>query len=91
LGHGKKPGFSGSFILTSFSESADALPAAQVDLYKTLPIRDVTASSSHPDYPAVGAWTSATGTAGPPIRTIKPRSTSPSRSSNRSTPRSRLT
>ncbi len=52
LGHGRKPGFPGSFILTSFSASADVLPAAQVDLYKTLPIHEVTASSSHPDYPA---------------------------------------
>jgi hypothetical protein len=54
LGHGKKPGFPGSFILTSFSVSAGSLPAAQVDLYKMIPIQDVTASHSHPDYPAQG-------------------------------------
>jgi len=54
LGHGKAPGFPGSFILTSFSASADVLPAPQVDLYKTRAIRAVTASHSHPDYPARG-------------------------------------
>ncbi|MEO2046127.1 MAG: PSD1 and planctomycete cytochrome C domain-containing protein, partial [Pirellulales bacterium] len=54
LGHGKKPGFPGSFILTSFSVSADSLAAAQVDLYKTIAVDRVTASHSHPDYPAHG-------------------------------------
>lgn len=50
LGHGNDQGLKGSFILTSFSASADAIPSDQVDLYKTIPIRNATASNSHPDY-----------------------------------------
>ncbi|NOY43120.1 MAG: DUF1553 domain-containing protein [Planctomycetes bacterium] len=54
LGHGSEKSFEGSFILTSFSASADALPSDQVDLYKTISIREATASNSHPDYPPSG-------------------------------------
>jgi len=51
LGHGNSKGFEGSFILTSFSVSADAIPSRQVDLNKQIPIASVTASNSHSDYP----------------------------------------
>ncbi|MCA9229632.1 MAG: PSD1 domain-containing protein [Planctomycetales bacterium] len=51
LGHGNKQGLEGSFILSSFSASADALPSSQVDIHKQLPIRCATASNAHPDYP----------------------------------------
>ena len=51
LGQGKESGLPGSFILTSFSTSTGALPSDQVDLYKMTPIRCVTASSAHADYP----------------------------------------
>lgn len=50
-GHGKEGSFPGSFILTSLSASATALPSAQVDLYKRLKIKEVTASASHEEYP----------------------------------------
>jgi len=52
IGHGQQEGFEGGFILTSFTVSATARPSDQVDLYKELPIRQVTASHSHADYPA---------------------------------------
>jgi len=53
IGHGNKNGFEGSFVLSSFSVSADAIPSRQVDLNKQIPIRSVTASNSHVDYPPV--------------------------------------
>ncbi len=54
LGQGNDRGLPGSFILTSFTTSADAIPSDQVNLYKTIPIREATASNSHPDYPPDG-------------------------------------
>ncbi len=51
IGRGSDQGFPGSFILTSLSTSADALPSDQVDLYKMISISHATASNSHPEYP----------------------------------------
>ena len=51
LGHGGKPGFEGSFLLTSFSISNTDVESDQVDLYRTLPIDQATASFSHPRHP----------------------------------------
>ena len=51
VGHGNDKGFEGSFVLSSFSASADAIPSPQFDLNKQVPIARVTASNSHVDYP----------------------------------------
>lgn len=53
IGHGAR--LDGSFILTSVHVSKDALPSDQVDPHLTQPIRRVTASHAHPDYPANAA------------------------------------
>jgi len=53
IGRGNESGLPGSFILTSFSVSADSLPSDQVDLYKMISIRDTTASNAHANYPPV--------------------------------------
>ncbi len=47
----------GSFLLTSLSASATALPSDQVDLYELIDFRSATASASHPDHPAVACLT----------------------------------
>ncbi len=52
IGHGNKDGMKGSLLLTSFSASTTLVPSDQVDLYKILPIRNVTASNALPQYPA---------------------------------------
>lgn len=52
IGHGKKESFPGGFILTSFSASGTAIPSDQLDLYAMFNIDKITASASHPDYPA---------------------------------------
>jgi hypothetical protein len=57
LGYGEEEGFEGSFLLTSLSASATALPSEQVDLYKLIDMRGATATTSHPDYPAVDCLT----------------------------------
>ena len=57
LGYGEKKGLEGSFLLTSLSASATALPSEQVDLYELIDFRGATASASHPDHPAIGALT----------------------------------
>ncbi len=57
LGYGEREGLEGSFLLTSFSASATALPSEQVDLYEMIDIRSATASASHPDHPAVDCIT----------------------------------
>ncbi|HEY2574424.1 MAG TPA: DUF1553 domain-containing protein, partial [Verrucomicrobiaceae bacterium] len=44
----------GSFVLTSFSASADAVPGDQINLHHLLPVRAVTANSSQENYPAEG-------------------------------------
>jgi mono/diheme cytochrome c family protein len=44
-------GLPGSFLLTSFSASADALPSDQVDLNKMTQFRSVTASNAHEQFP----------------------------------------
>jgi len=49
IGYGKA--LEGSFVLTGMSVSATEIPADQTDLYNILPIRRVTASASHADYP----------------------------------------
>lgn len=54
IGHGRRDGFKGSLLLTSFSASANSVPSDQVDLYRIIPIRNVTASNSHSDYPPDG-------------------------------------
>ena len=53
LGYGEKEGLEGSFLLTSLSASATALPSEQVDLYEMIDFSSATASVSHPDHPAV--------------------------------------
>ncbi len=55
IGHGRRDGMEGSFILTSITVSAGALPSDQVDLYRILPIRRITATAEHPDYPVRAA------------------------------------
>ena len=57
LGYGKKDGMEGSFLLTSLSASATALPSEQVDLYEMIDIRTATATASHPDHPAIDCIT----------------------------------
>ena len=57
LGYGEKEGMEGSFLLTSLSASATALPSDQVDLYELIDFRSATASASHPDHPAVACLT----------------------------------
>ena len=52
IGHGNKDGMKGSLLLTSFSASTTLVPSDQVDLYKIIPIRNVTASDALPQYPA---------------------------------------
>ena len=51
LGHGQGRDMVGSFLLTSFTASADAIPSDQVDLYKMIPIRNATASAAHESFP----------------------------------------
>lgn len=51
LGHNEADELKGSFVLTSFSASAGTIPSDQVDFYREIPIREATASNSHPDYP----------------------------------------
>ena len=53
LGYGKKQGWEGSLLLTSFSASATSTPAEQVDLYHMIDIKAATASAAHPKHPAV--------------------------------------
>ena len=55
LGHGQREGFEGSFILTTLTVSKGELPSDQVDLYNIVPLRQVTGSSSHPDFPTFDA------------------------------------
>ena len=55
IGHGRRDGMEGAFILTSITVSAGALPSDQVDLYRILPIRQITATAEHPDYPVSAA------------------------------------
>lgn len=52
IGHGKKESFPGGFILTSFAASGTSIPSDQLDLYAMLNVAKITASRSHPDYPA---------------------------------------
>ncbi len=51
IGHGNDSNLKGSLLLTSFSASATAQPADQVDLYHELQFRTATASASHEDFP----------------------------------------
>ena len=55
LGHGRREGFEGSFILTTLTVSKGELPSDQVDLYNIVPLQQVTGSSSHPDFPTFDA------------------------------------
>ncbi|MCE9545392.1 MAG: DUF1549 and DUF1553 domain-containing protein, partial [Planctomycetia bacterium] len=50
-GYGTKGNVPGSFIMTGFSCSSTGLPADQLDLYREVPIAEVTASASNPKYP----------------------------------------
>jgi hypothetical protein len=45
------PVFTGNFVLTSFSASADAVPGDQVNLHRLLPVRQITANSWQQPYP----------------------------------------
>ena len=51
LGHSRIDSLKGTFLLTALSVSNGKLPSDQVDLYRILPFKQVTASSAHPDYP----------------------------------------
>ncbi len=53
LGYGGK--LPGSFVLTSVHVSAGPVAVDQVDLHRSLPIRRVTATTEHPEYPASDA------------------------------------
>ena len=53
LGHGQREGFENSFVMTTLTLSQGELPSDQVDLYNIVPLRQVTASTSHPDFPTV--------------------------------------
>jgi mono/diheme cytochrome c family protein len=51
IGRGDASSLEGSFVLTSFTASATGVPSDQIDLYRMVPIREATASASHPDFP----------------------------------------
>ena len=51
IGHGKRDGMEGSLVLTNISISQGTIPSDQVDLYNLVPYQQVTASTTHPDYP----------------------------------------
>ena len=53
IGHGRKNGFQGSLLLTSFSASATTVASDQVDLFKLIDIKKATASNSHKTHPPV--------------------------------------
>ena len=57
LGYGEQKGMEASFLLTSLSASATALPSEQVDLYELIDMTSATATATHPDHPAVDCLT----------------------------------
>ena len=50
LGHSTSDKMKGGIVMTSLSISKGTLPSDQVDLYNLVPLSQVTASSTHPDY-----------------------------------------
>ncbi len=51
IGHSSRKDMEGSLVLTNISISKGQIPSDQVDLYNLVPYQQVTASSSHPDFP----------------------------------------
>jgi mono/diheme cytochrome c family protein len=55
IGHGQREDMAGSFMLSSITASQGELPSDQVDLYRTIPFTDISASTMHSDFPARNA------------------------------------
>ena len=51
IGHSTVDSLKGTFLMTALSISNGELPSDQVDLYRILPYKQVTASSAHPNHP----------------------------------------
>ncbi len=51
IGHGREEGLKDTFVLTALTISAGTVPSDQVDLYGIKHFKQVTATTSHPDYP----------------------------------------
>lgn len=50
LGHNTSDNLKGGIVMTSLAISKGTIPSDQVDLYNLVPLSEVTASSTHPDY-----------------------------------------
>ncbi|MFK7845654.1 MAG: PSD1 and planctomycete cytochrome C domain-containing protein [Rhodothermales bacterium] len=51
IGHSSREGMEGSIALTNITISKGTIPSDQVDMYNIVRYKQITASSSHPDYP----------------------------------------
>ncbi len=56
LGHSAEDSLNGAFVLTALTLSHGDLPSDQVDLFRTVPIEALTASTSAPEFPVTDVF-----------------------------------